>query len=145
MTARITTTSEVPDTFFRQSPPEVGTMRRESLAIGWLTASLLAALSVPCTAHCQVITPGGPARGTATAPEADAPRSASTRELAKRFQRAKQLLAEENYAEGSRLLQTILESDEDALFFPDQGQGTAERSLKIEAQSLLGQMPAQGR
>ena len=120
-------------------------MRTASLAIGWSTALLLAAVGVLRTAQGQVITPGGPARGTIAAPEADAPRSASTRELVKRFHRAQQLLADENYAEGSRLLQTILESDEDALFFPDQERGTAERSLKIEAQSLLGQMPAEGR
>ncbi len=79
------------------------------------------------------------------APDAEAPRSASTRELVKRFHRARELLADENYAEGSRLLQTILDSDEDVFFYPDQDHGAAERSLKLEAQSLLGQMPAAGR
>ena len=120
-------------------------MRRESLAIVWLTALVLAALWVPRSAGCQVITPGDPARRPAALPEAGLPRSTSTRELVKRFHRARQLLVDENYAEGSRLLQTILESDEDAFFFPDQDHATAESSLKIETQSLLGQMPAAGR
>jgi hypothetical protein len=120
-------------------------MRTESSAVLWLAAWGLAALWAPRSALCQVITPGGPPRGPVVVSEADAPHTTSTRELVKRIQRARQLLTDENYAEGSRLLQTVLESDEDAFFYPDQGQGASERSLKIEAQSLLGQMPLAGR
>src|SRR5262249_30195765 len=50
-----------------------------------------------------------------------------------------------SYAEGARLLQSILESDEDAFFFPDPENKSVERSLKLEAQTLLGQMSADGR
>ena len=120
-------------------------MCMDSSVIAWLTALLLAAIGFQCSAQAQVITPGSPVRGPVVAAEADVPRGTSTRELVKRFHRGRQLLADENYAEGSRLLQTILDSDEDAFFYPDQDHGAAERSLKVEAQSLLGRMPAAGR
>src|SRR5436190_7918628 len=119
-------------------------MRTESFAIVWLTA-LLAALAVSRPGECQVITPGAPARGPVAVPEAEAPRSTSARELVKRYHRARQSLADENYAESSRLLQTVLESDEDVFFYPEEAQDKVEHSLKIEAQSLLGRMPAIGR
>ncbi len=123
-------------------------MRTESLVVVWLTALLLAALAFARSAECQVITPGGPenpVRKPVQIPEAESSHSTSTRELVKRFQRGRQLLKDENFAEGSRLLQSVVENDEDVFFYSDQDHGKAEHSLKSEAQSLLGKMPPEGR
>jgi hypothetical protein len=119
-------------------------MRVGSSALVWLAAFLLVELFLSRVANPQVPNPPSPAlRGTT--PDLEGPRGTSTRELVKRLNRGKQLLLEQNYAEGARLLQTILESDEDAFFFPDQDNKSVERSLKLEAQTLLGQMPTEGR
>ena len=119
-------------------------MRLGSTALVWLTVFVVAALSFPAAARSQVPDPPLPALRS-TVSELEGPHVVSTRELVKRLNRGKQLLQEQNFAEGARLLQTIIESDEDAFFFPDQENKSVERSLKLEAQLLLGQMPAEGR
>ncbi|NUQ61045.1 MAG: PQQ-binding-like beta-propeller repeat protein [Pirellulales bacterium] len=57
---------------------------------------------------------------------------------------ARQLLQQQRYAEAVRLLGAILEAPEDFFFQPDRG-SSVHRSLKAEAQRLLGEMPRQGR
>ncbi len=95
----------------------------------------------------SLIRSSGRSRGSPVTahPDPEGAHVVSTRGLVKRLTRGKQLLVEQNFAEGARLLQAILESDEDAFFFPDQENKSVERSLKLEAQTLLGQMPAEGR
>lgn len=61
-----------------------------------------------------------------------------------RLSDAQQLLEQERYAEAVRLLGTILESPEDYFFQPEPA-SALHRSLKGEAQRLLGTMPRQGR
>jgi outer membrane protein assembly factor BamB/tetratricopeptide (TPR) repeat protein len=69
----------------------------------------------------------------------------STREMEKRFRRGRELLHEANYIEGTHLLQSILDNDEDDFFHPDADNTRPERSLKFETQALLGELPAAGR
>src|SRR5262245_47820739 len=116
-------------------------MRPRGRAIVWLTAAAVAVL--PHTARSQVTVPFQAGLPAPSEPEGQ--HVASTRELFKRLQRAKQLLADQNYSECVRFLQAILENDEDAFFFPDPQDPTKERSLKFEAQSILGEMPPEGR
>jgi outer membrane protein assembly factor BamB len=113
----------------------------------WQSACVLAGLAFAERAHAQAVPPqaDAPATGRAPAAELEAPHGATPRELVKRLQAGRKLLVEGNYAEGARLLQLILENDEDAFFFPDQEDRSKERSVKLEAQTLLGQMPAAGR
>lgn len=61
-----------------------------------------------------------------------------------RLSDAQQLLDQQRYAEAVRLLGTLLESPEDYFFQHDQS-SSLHRSLKAEAQRLLGTMPRQGR
>jgi outer membrane protein assembly factor BamB len=117
-------------------------MRPGRSAYVWLTAAVLAGVSLPSAVRSQVITPAPPGL---PAPEPEGAHAASTRELVKRLHRARQLLEDKNDAEAVRLLQAILENDEDAFYFPDQEDKTKERSLKLEAQTLLGDMPEEGR
>ncbi len=56
---------------------------------------------------------------------------------------AKQLIAEEQYAEAVRLLDAVLEQEEDAFFQVDRKEAV-HRSVKNEAQRLIGSMPARG-
>jgi outer membrane protein assembly factor BamB len=120
-------------------------MRLGSLAFLWLAVSVFFELAFPQVARSQVPNPPLPAlRGGAPDPQEGA-HVVSTRELVKRLSRGRQLLSDQNFAEGARLLQSILESDEDAFFFPDQDNKSVERSLKLEAQTLIGQMPVEGR
>ncbi|HTI49817.1 MAG TPA: PQQ-binding-like beta-propeller repeat protein, partial [Planctomycetaceae bacterium] len=65
--------------------------------------------------------------------------------MEKRFRRGRELLQDGNYIEGTHLLQSILESDEDDFFHPDSENALPERSLKFETQALLGDLPAAGR
>ena len=58
--------------------------------------------------------------------------------------KGKKLLEEQRYAEGVRFLGKILEKSEDNFFQPDENQPIF-RSLKVEAQRLIGEMPAEGR
>src|SRR5260370_25599753 len=118
-------------------------MRPGSSAYVWLTAVVLAGGSLAPAVRAQVISAAPSALPVAPDPEGS--HAASTRELVKRLNRSRQLLQEKNYAEAVRLLQAILENDEDAFFFPDQEDKTKERSLKLEAQTLLGDMPDDGR
>lgn len=73
------------------------------------------------------------------------PFGATTREMVRRLTRARELIAEESFAEGTRLLQTILDGDEDVFFHPDDQNKSLERSLKSVALELLGQLPSGGR
>ena len=57
---------------------------------------------------------------------------------------SRKLLAEGRYGEAVRLLGAILEGPEDFFFQPDKS-APIHRSLKAEAQRLLGQMPREGR
>src|SRR5579872_103596 len=133
-----------PDAFVTFPQEEDVTMRHRSSAVVWLTAFVLAGVILLADASAQVFAPPGAAQ-PGPAPDPDGSRGPSTRELVKRLNRGKQLLAEKNYAEGARVLQTIIESDEDAFFYPDPENKTVERSLKLEAQTLIGAMPAEGR
>lgn len=77
--------------------------------------------------------------------EPPVPAAPSTRQLEKRFRSGRELIEAESYAEGTRFLQSVLESDEDDFFSPDAENRQRERSLKAEALSLLGGMPTAGR
>ena len=66
------------------------------------------------------------------------------RELMKVLRTGRDLLAEQRYAEAVGQLAQILEAPEDYFFQPDRDQPFF-RSLKVEAQRLLGSMSAQGR
>src|SRR5258708_11844270 len=124
------------------------TMRLGRSAFVWLTACALAGPAFPDDAHAQVAAAEAepPASGRLSpAVDLEAPHGATPRELVKRLHAGRKLLLESSYAEGARLLQSILENDEDAFFYPDQEDRSKERSVKLEAQTLLGQMPAAGR
>jgi outer membrane protein assembly factor BamB len=114
------------------------TMRLGRSAFVWLTACALAGLAFP------EAEPPASGRLSPTV-DLEAPHGATPRELVKRLHAGRKLLLESNYAEGARLLQSILENDEDAFFYPDQEDRSKERSVRLEAQTLLGQMPAAGR
>ncbi|MBI3865453.1 MAG: PQQ-binding-like beta-propeller repeat protein [Planctomycetia bacterium] len=107
-------------------------------------ALLLAALTALRSSSAQVIVPGG-GTGRGFPVETAGGPSPSTRELQKRFDRARNLLADENYDEVARLLQTILDSDEDVFSRPDSQPEEAEQSLKLKAHRLFSEMPAEGR
>jgi len=66
------------------------------------------------------------------------------RTLLRLLGKAGQLVDQHRYAEAVRCLGAILDSPEDHFFQPDKS-GPVHRSLKSEAQRLLGQMPRQGR
>lgn len=57
---------------------------------------------------------------------------------------ARRLLAEGRFGEAVRFLGTILDGPEDFFFQPNKG-AAVHRSLKAEAQGLIGQMPREGR
>jgi len=61
-----------------------------------------------------------------------------------RLSKAKELLDEKRFGEGVRLLGEILEGPEDFFFQPKKDE-PIHRSLKAEAQRLIGQMPSEGR
>ncbi|HWB13086.1 MAG TPA: PQQ-binding-like beta-propeller repeat protein [Pirellulales bacterium] len=66
------------------------------------------------------------------------------RDLLQRLARARELIAEKRYGEAARFLSSILESAEDYFFQPDRGQPVY-RSLKYEAQRLIGELGDEGR
>src|SRR5260221_12656993 len=104
----------------------------------WAGASMVvlvaAQLSGNCPASAQVIVPGSGAGLRTPAQEQETVRGTTSRELIKRFQRGKILLAEENYAEGTRFLQSVLDGDEEAFFYPDPASRPKEGTLKLEAE-----------
>ena len=115
-------------------------MRAGRSAVVCLTALILAGFALLPQLGAQVINLELPGQAN----DLEGQRGASTRELVKRLARGRRLLIEKSYAEGARLLQAIIESDEDAFFFPDPENKSVEQSLKAEAQKLLGEMPAEG-
>ena len=66
------------------------------------------------------------------------------RRTLQRLSQAKELIAKGRYGEAVRNLGTILDGPEDYFFQPQQNQ-PIHRSLKAEAQRLIGQMPREGR
>lgn len=66
------------------------------------------------------------------------------RETLQKLSLSKELIEQERYGEAARLLSGILESPEDYFFQPDRHERIY-RSLKSEAQRLLGAMPADGK
>ncbi|MEX0936381.1 MAG: PQQ-binding-like beta-propeller repeat protein [Pirellulales bacterium] len=62
----------------------------------------------------------------------------------RRLEQAQELLQQERYTEAVRFLGSILESDEDLFFNPDESKSNF-RSLKSEATRILGELPARGR
>jgi tetratricopeptide (TPR) repeat protein len=67
------------------------------------------------------------------------------RTVVQRLTQAKQLLADEQYAQALELLDRILKSPQDCFFQPDKNMPSVYRSLKGEAQRLIGEMPRKGR
>lgn len=67
------------------------------------------------------------------------------RSMQKRLTKARELLTDGNYSEGLRLLQSILERSEDSFFYPDPANHSLHRSVKVEAQHLLGELPRAAR
>jgi outer membrane protein assembly factor BamB len=66
------------------------------------------------------------------------------RDLLQRLARARELIKEKRYGEAARFLSSILESAEDYFFQPDRAQPVF-RSLKHEAQRLIGALGEEGR
>lgn len=121
---------------------------RLSVVVRWM-ALLSAAFWNHAAVRAQVPPPAPIPAAPRPAPDANPAEPVSgrpsTRQLEKRFQRGRELLEEGNFLEGTRLLQSILESAEDDFFHPDADNKARERSLKFEAQSLLGEMSNAGR
>ncbi|MSR59868.1 MAG: hypothetical protein EXS05_19890 [Planctomycetaceae bacterium] len=124
-------------------------MRRFALVVT-ICLALSAAGRLPDTALAQRPAPGPQRQDPAALePESSAAR-ASARQMQKRFKRGRELVLDDNYTEGAQLLQSILDSDEDD-FIPSDPQvqspqaQSPERSLKFEAQALLGGLPPAGR
>src|SRR5262245_62127149 len=85
-------------------------------------AVLILAFAAPLTpARAQTVEPGA-ARPIRPSPETEASRGATARELTKRFQRGKQALEDENFSDAARVLQSILESEEDVFLSSDSRQ-----------------------
>ncbi|MBS0260634.1 MAG: PQQ-binding-like beta-propeller repeat protein [Planctomycetes bacterium] len=102
-----------------------------------------AAGSAPIRA--QQFVPGGQSATTPPAPDLNVGASPTTRELSKRFERALKLIGEENFAEASRLLQTILDSDEDVFIRSETSAEVADQSLKLKVHQLLLTWSNEGR
>ncbi len=68
----------------------------------------------------------------------------ANRDMLKKLSEARQLLTERRFSEAVRNLGAILDWPEDFLFQPDK-RSPGYRSLKTEAQRLIGQMPREGR
>lgn len=66
------------------------------------------------------------------------------RDTMQRLNKAQELLRDKHYGDASRLLDKILEESEDYFFQPQKDQPIY-RSLKAEAQRLIGSMPTEGR
>ena len=66
------------------------------------------------------------------------------RDTLQRLARARELIKEKRYGEAARFLSSILESAEDYFFQPERGQPIY-RSLKQEAQRLIGELGQEGR
>src|SRR5271165_4247137 len=70
--------------------------------------------------------------------------AAPDRNILQALNRAQKVLKEQRYGEALEELSQILRSNEDYFFQPDR-KVPIYKSLKAEAQRLLGQMPAEGR
>ena len=68
----------------------------------------------------------------------------SDRDMVKKLADARKLLEEGRFGEAIRNLDSILEAPEDSFFQPDK-KSPVHRSLKAEAQRLLGELPPEGR
>ena len=66
------------------------------------------------------------------------------RRMIQRLKKAAELVDQERYVDAATLLQIILDRSEDSFFHPNPEKKTLYRSLKAEAQKLIGHMPADG-
>ena len=126
-----------------------------------LLVSLLAVVAAASTclnpASAQVllkrqplIAPAMPQAIAATAPDGEKEDRDNVfvlpdRSVVQRLSQAKQLLADGQYSQAIELLDRILKSPQDCFFQPDKDMPAVYRSLKGEAQRLIGEMPRKGR
>jgi hypothetical protein len=66
------------------------------------------------------------------------------REVTRQWEKAKSLVEQGNFSDAATLLDEILERGEDYFFKPDASKSTY-RSLKTEAERLVGNLPVEGR
>ena len=66
------------------------------------------------------------------------------RRMIQRLKKAADLIEQKRYADAATLLQFILDRSEDSFFHPNPEKKTLYRSLKAEAQRLIGEMSADG-
>lgn len=109
-------------------------------------------LALAVVVHAQVgaaqqiqIQIGGPAAGSQPQPsEPEVGMILADRTLQVNLSRAAELLAEQRYAEGIPLLQEILDSENEIAYPIDTPERKLLRNLRIEAERLVGGMPAAG-
>ena len=126
--------------------PENHTMARNpgkrTLLERGLCLAVLLALSLTTQAWGQIVNEvGKPSAAEDAAENVFLP---ADRHTLQKLADAKKLLLDGRYGEAVRCLGTILEGPEDFFFQPDK-KSPIHRSLKAEAQRLVGQMPRQGR
>lgn len=119
---------------------------------GWLALVLVGVMAAELPAAPATVPAGAPTIQPAS-DDADSdaegvqPRgifATPDRSLVRLLGKARQLVDEDRYAEAVRCLGAILDSPEDYFFQPDR-HGPVHRSLKSEAQRLIGELPRQGR
>jgi outer membrane protein assembly factor BamB len=66
------------------------------------------------------------------------------RRMIQRLKKAAELIEQKNFVDAATLLQIIIDRSEDSFFHPDPRKKTLYRSLKTEAQRLIGGMPNDG-
>ncbi|HVX13934.1 MAG TPA: PQQ-binding-like beta-propeller repeat protein [Pirellulales bacterium] len=118
-------------------------------ALTWLAVLALLSVAPPSPAEGQ-IRPGlrriliPNAQGAAPEEPPDSAFYPPDRETLQRLSRAGELIKEKRYGEAARLLNGILGSAEDYFFQPDRDQPIY-RSLKQEAQRMIGELGEEGR
>jgi len=113
--------------------------RRQRLFVATVAATLVA-LAASRPSDCRAA-PGAESPDEAELRKAFAP---PDRTVVRLLDSARQLTEQGRYAESVRCLGAILESPQDYFYLPDEG-ASAPRSLKVEAERLLGTMSRRGR
>jgi outer membrane protein assembly factor BamB len=121
---------------------------KRTLAASSLALAIGLALGLQGLARAQTVKKSDTAKAAAETDQGkDAPENVfilPDRLALQHLSKAETFLNEARYSEAIESLDKVLESAEDAFFQPDKDAPTNRRSLKAEAQRLIGLMPAKG-
>ncbi|MFQ5731182.1 MAG: PQQ-binding-like beta-propeller repeat protein [Planctomycetaceae bacterium] len=118
-------------------------MDRTIFHLRCLAGIVIVAAALPAFGQIQIAVPGAPSSGAPGLRGGNL--FTPSREKTRALRQAREFIKGENYADALRILQALIDSDNDAFFFEDVERRNKFLSLKAESMRLIETLPVKGR